>query len=185
MTQSNPRVKREDPAPQPVSMQIHHEVSQFLFREARMLDEERFGEWFETLAADIHYWLPLRENRYRKDRRPPPEPHNCASVYNDDYDDIAMRLKRLETGLVWTEDPPARYNRVITNIEVETTEQADELAVYSNVLLYRNRRQDEDVWFSAKRRDRIRSVDGLWKICRRHIFVSHHLFPDENVSVFF
>ena len=185
MAQNNTMPDREATMAQPVSLQTHHEIAQVLYREARLLDEERFRDWMGMLSTDIHYWLPLRENRFRKDRRPAPEPHNCASVYNDDYTDLDMRVRRLETGLVWTEDPPPRFNRVIANIEVETTDKPDELAAHSNVVLYRNRRQDEEVWFSAKRRDRIRSVDGAWKICQRHILVSHHLFTDENVSVFF
>jgi hypothetical protein len=185
VTQDSTALDRVAAKPRPASLKTHHEISQFLYREARLLDEERFRDWIGMLTTDIHYWLPLRENRFRKDRRPAPEPHNCASVYNDDYTDLDMRVKRLETGLVWTEDPPPRFNRIIANIEVEATDKHDELAVYSNVLLYRNRRQDEEVWFSAKRRDRVRAVDGTWKICQRHIFVSHHLFTDENVSVFF
>ena len=40
------------------------EVEQFLYREARWLDERRFHEWLELLTEDIHYWMPVRTNRY-------------------------------------------------------------------------------------------------------------------------
>ena len=45
---------------------IIREVEQFLYREARLLDERRFPEWLELLADDVRYWMVLRGNRYPK-----------------------------------------------------------------------------------------------------------------------
>lgn len=166
-------------------LKSHHEISQWLYREARLLDEERFRDWLALLAPDIHYWLPLRENRFRRDRRPEPGPDNCASVYNDDYFDLELRIKRFETGLVWSEDPAPRTNRMVTNIEVMAGTDEHTLSSRSNISICRSRRQDEEVTFNARRRDSFRRVDGAWKLHRRHILVTHHVFLDENVSVFF
>ena len=167
-----------------VPMEIHHQVTSFLFREARFLDDEQFRDWLDLLCQDIHYWLPVRENRFRKDKRPLPEPGNCASVYNDDLDDLRDRVARFETGLAWIEDPPARVRRVISNVESEFTDDPDELAVFSNFLVYRNRRQSEEGWFVGARRDRLRRSEGVWKLARRHIVLDQHVFLDENVSLF-
>lgn len=176
---------RRETKPTPVSMETHHEVTMFLYREARLLDEERYREWLEMIARDIHYWIPLRENRFRKDKRPAPTPETAAAFFNDDYDDLEDRVKRFETGMVWSEDPAARMNRLVTNVEAEATDRGDELEVYSNVSLYRNRRQDEEIWFTGKRRDRLRRVDGEWKLARRHVFLSHHVLLDENIALLF
>jgi 3-phenylpropionate/cinnamic acid dioxygenase small subunit len=35
--------------------EIIREVEQFLYREARLLDERRFHEWLELLTEDIRY----------------------------------------------------------------------------------------------------------------------------------
>lgn len=56
--------------------------------------------------------------------------------------------------------------------------------VYSNFIFYRSRRQDEEAWFVARRRDRLRKVDEQWRLARRHIVLDHHVFLDENISVF-
>jgi ethylbenzene dioxygenase subunit beta len=167
-----------------VPLEIYYEVQSFLFREARLLDEEQFRPWLALLTEDIHYWLPIRENRFRKDRRPPPTPLDSASVYNDDLADLTDRVARFETGLAWIEDPPARVRRLVANIEAETTDRDDELAVFSNILLYRNRRQDEEAWFVAARRDRLRRVDGAWRLAKRHVVFDQHVILDENLSVF-
>ena len=53
----------------PVSDHQLRQISGFYLREARLLDEERYDEWYETLADDLFYWLPLRESRFRRDKR--------------------------------------------------------------------------------------------------------------------
>lgn len=168
-----------------VELRTYHEVRKWLYREARLLDEERFKEWLEMLTPDIHYWLPLRENRFRRDRRPPPTPATSASVFNDDLHDLQLRIKRFDTGLVWSEDPRPRVSRVVTNIEVMEGDSSAGLEVNSTITILRSRRQDEEVSFNAKRQDVLRKIDGEWKLARRHIFATHHVFLDENVSLFF
>lgn len=168
----------------PVSLEIHHEVQSFLFREARILDEERYRDWLATLTDDIHYWLPVQENRYRNDKRPAPTPATAASVYNDYMNDLLDRVARYETGMAWIEDPPARLRRLVSNVEAEYTDNPQELKVYSNILLYRNRRQREESWFPAGRQDLLRKVGGAWKLARRHIVFAQLVIMDENLTVF-
>ena len=166
-------------------LKTYHDIRKWLYREARLLDEERFKEWLALLAPEIHYWLPLRENRFRRDRRPEPTPATSASVFNDDFHDLELRIKRFDTGLVWSEDPAPRVSRVVTNIEVLDGNATDGLVVHSNISILRSRRQDEEATFNAKRQDLFRKIDGDWKLVRRHILATHHVFLDENVSVFF
>ena len=42
------------------------EIEQFLYREARLLDERRFHAWLELFTDDLRYWMPGRSNRYPK-----------------------------------------------------------------------------------------------------------------------
>ena len=167
-----------------VPLETHYAVQAFLYYEARLLDEEKFRQWLALLTDDIHYWLPIRENRFRKDRRPPPTPETSASVYNDHYEDLEHRVARFETGLAWIEDPPARVRRIVSNIEVEYCNSDGELDVYSNILLYRNRRLDEEAWFVAARRDKLRLIEGDWQLAKRHVVFDQHVILDENLSVF-
>ena len=95
----------------PVPLETYHEVTLFLYREARILDEERYREWFGLLTRDIHYWIPFRENRFRKDKRPEPRPETSANLYNEDYDDLEDRVKRFETGLVWSYAVALQFER--------------------------------------------------------------------------
>ena len=41
-------------------MLLKHEVEEFLFMEAELLDSRRFDDWLSVLTEDIHYWMPIR-----------------------------------------------------------------------------------------------------------------------------
>ena len=43
---------------------IIREVEQFLYREARLLDERRFHDWLALFTEDVRYWMPGRTSRY-------------------------------------------------------------------------------------------------------------------------
>ena len=35
------------------------ELIRLVYREARLIDEKRFDEWYELFAEDARYWIPL------------------------------------------------------------------------------------------------------------------------------
>ena len=41
-----------------MSVERWHRVQQFLFHEARLLDERRLQEWLGLYAEDAEYWVP-------------------------------------------------------------------------------------------------------------------------------
>src|SRR6202011_2051207 len=47
-----------------INEDVGREVEQFLYREARLLDERRFREWLELFTDDVRYWMAGRSNRY-------------------------------------------------------------------------------------------------------------------------
>src|SRR5438270_6670103 len=55
------RRMRNAPVP---DLNLIHEIEQFLYREARLLDERRFHDWLTLFTDDIRYWMASRSNRY-------------------------------------------------------------------------------------------------------------------------
>src|SRR5215203_4917932 len=41
---------------------LKEEVEEFLYEEADLLDQRRFGEWLDRLADDLHCFMPMRRN---------------------------------------------------------------------------------------------------------------------------
>ncbi|HTW88548.1 MAG TPA: 3-phenylpropionate/cinnamic acid dioxygenase subunit beta [Candidatus Binataceae bacterium] len=167
----------------PVSHDVFHEIEQFLYREARCLDEERYRDWLAMLTDDIHYWMPLNENRFRRDRRPEIGETDVA-IYNERRRDLEMRVARFESRLVWIEDPPNRTRHVITNIEANWIEPPAEAEVLSNFTAHRSRREIDSAILAGNRVDRMRIVDGRWKLCRRKIVLAQNVVLDKNLGVF-
>ena len=176
---------------------IIQEVEQFLYREARLLDERRFHEWLELLTDDIRYWMPVRTTRYPEGSRAiailDRDRYGAAelakegelAVLDETKQTLGMRVARLDTGMAWAEDPPSRTRHIIANIEVEAGGTDSELKVYANFIVYRNRGETEQDFFVGQRQDILRNVDGAWKIARRKIILDQNVLLAKNVSMFF
>ncbi|HSF29472.1 MAG TPA: 3-phenylpropionate/cinnamic acid dioxygenase subunit beta [Candidatus Tectomicrobia bacterium] len=173
------------------------EVEQFLYREARLLDERRFHEWLELLTDDVHYWMPVRTSRYPKSSkaiaiRDPARyteeelsKEGEVAIFDETKDTLARRIARLDTGMAWAEDPPSRTRHIVANIEVERGETDSELRVYSNFIVYRNRSETEQDFYVGARQDILQQVEGAWKIARRKIILDQNVLLAKNVSIFF
>lgn len=166
-----------------VSLELSHEVSQFLYREARLLDAENYDAWLTLLTDDIHYWMPANTSRYRKDTTPAHSPRAMA-LFDEDMASIKTRLRRFNTGMAWPEDPPTRHCHVITNIEVELTDKPDEYRVYSAFVNHRSRNEQDEDWMMGRREDVLRRVDGGLKLARRKIITTQSTILSKNLSAF-
>jgi 3-phenylpropionate/cinnamic acid dioxygenase small subunit len=172
-------------------------VEQFLYREARLLDERRLHEWVELFTDDVRYWMPVRTNRYPASSKAigilDQERYSAAELTQEDElaildetkDTLKARIARLDSGMAWAEDPPSRTRHMITNIEVEERDTASELKVYSNYLVYRSRGETEQDFYVGRREDILRRVDGAWKIARRKIILDQSVLLAKNISIFF
>jgi len=161
------------------------EVEQFLYREARLLDERRFHEWLELFTDDVRYWMAARRNRYPKSSKAIAVLDLDRSVEEDSTEDaelaildenkqtLSARVARLDTGMAWAEDPPSRTRHLLANIEIESGE--SELEVYCNFIVYRSRSETEQDFYVGARRDVLRRGDGARKIARRKLIL------DQNV----
>lgn len=84
-------------------------VEQFLYREARLLDERDFYAWMELLADDFVYWVPII---------PGTDPEQQTSVVYDDRKLVDERVFRLLETPAHAQSPPSRTQHDITNVEV-------------------------------------------------------------------
>src|SRR5215470_19450786 len=177
--------------------EVIRDVEQFLYREARLLDERRFHEWLALFTDDVRYWMPGRSNRYPMISKAivilDPDRYSEEGLTREDelaiLDEtkttLGQRIARLETGMAWAEDPPSRTRHLLSNIEVEPGDMASEVKVFSNFLVYRNRAEMEQDFYIGARQDVLRHVDGAWKIARRKVILDQNVLLAKNVSIFF
>lgn len=167
-----------------VSDALLAEIQRFYHREARLLDEERYDQWYALLADDLFYWMPLVENRFRRDKRPLLDPAAMA-LFDERKADIAVRIGRIASNLVWTEDPPTRHVYLISNIEAFETAVEGEYEIHSAFQQYRNRSEHDVASLVGRRRDIIRRVDNGFQIARRLILLPQSVLLTKNLSAFF
>ena len=180
-----------------MSESLHYEVSQFLYREARLLDERRFREWLVLFTDDIHYWMGQRTTLYPKISKAikitNPDAYNeddmpqegGLAIYNENYDTLERRIARLETGVAWSEDPPSRTRRFISNIEIRPDDVENEINVRANFMVYKSRAETEQDFFVGTRLDMLRRVDDAWRIARRKLVIDQTVLLAKNISIFF
>ena len=176
--------------------ELIREVEEFLYREARLLDERRFHEWLDLFTDDVRYWMVTRSNLY-------PKSSKAIAILNPgrnfdenaDEDGLAIldetkktlegRVARLETGMAWAEAPPSRTRHLIANIEVAPGGTPSELKVRSNFIVYRSRSETEQDFYVGTRRDTLRRADGTLRISSRKITLDQNVLVAKNVSIFF
>lgn len=157
------------------------EVTEWLFREAELLDAGDYRTWLQSVAEDLRYVVPLRVTR---EREAPTDIVAGMTHMDDDYDSMEMRVLRLETEYAWAEDPPSRSRHFITNIRVEAGDTDEELRVKTNLLLYRTR-GDVPVYdlLSGERSDVLRREDGGLKLAFRSVLLDQTTVMTHNLAL--
>ena len=144
-------------------------MDQVLFHEAYLLDSSMFHEWLELLAPDLRYWAPVRaelpwqlEKQSESDR---------LLLFDETKASLALRIKRLDTGLAWVENPTTRSRRFITNIVAESDPDGM-VRVRSNFLLLRSRGFSDETMLAGCREDKWSKTDN-WQLRERKILIDH------------
>ncbi len=163
---------------------LQYEVEQFLYAEAALLDGRRYREWLGLVADDIHYWMPIRRTVTIADiDREFTKPGDMA-YFDDNRDYLEMRVRKLEAGSAWSEDPPSRSRHFVTNVRIVDVA-GDEISLEACFHLYRTRLQsDVDVW-TGRRLDVLRRSGPSFQLVKRHLFLDQTLILANNMSTIF
>lgn len=165
---------------------LRHEVEQFLYREARLLDERRLSEWLDLLAEDIHYFMPIRRNvKFGDWDLEFSDPKTEISYFDEGKDILEGRVRQINSGVHWAEEPVSRFEHTVTNIEITAIE-GDELRVNSKFFCYQNRMNDEVNHFVGRRYDVLRrDEETVFKIASRKILLAQSVLLAKVINTFF
>jgi 3-phenylpropionate/cinnamic acid dioxygenase small subunit len=164
---------------------LRHEVEEFLYREAELLDERRYEEWLDLFTEDAHYFMPMRRNVPADEMgREFTRPGLDVNWFDEGKDTLTRRVKQIRTGVHWAEQPPSRICHMIANVQVVHADPA-EVGVKSRFLIYRNRVETETDVLVGKREDVLRRVESGLKIARRTIVLDQSVLLAKNLTFFF
>jgi 3-phenylpropionate/cinnamic acid dioxygenase small subunit len=136
-----------------------HEISQFLFREARYADDHRYEAWEALWADDGIYWIPANGDDI--------DPERQMSIIYDNRSRIGLRVRQLMTGKRHTQEPQSRLRRIVGDIEVLKAE-GHELQVTCNTMIFESALRGDIIW--ASRNEFVLRRDGDdFKIARKKV----------------
>ena len=169
---------------------LTQDVAEFLYREAELLDERRYQEWLTLLADDIRYWMPMRRNvKFGEGEREFTREGSDIAWFDEGKDTLTRRVRQIETGIHWAEEPRSRIAHLVSNVQVieATPSVADprEVAVKCRFLVYRNRVETETDLLVGKREDVLRRARTDWQIARRKIILDQNVLLSKNLTFFF
>lgn len=111
-------------------MSVAQEVEALVFKEARLLDQERHDEWLELLTDDVKVHVPLGSD---------PDGELVSIVREDRFRTEARVWRVAQTGLNHTQDPPSRTVRAVSNVEVEVEVDGESATAHFVVVLHEYR----------------------------------------------
>jgi ethylbenzene dioxygenase subunit beta len=165
-------------------LEQHLALTQQLYVEARALDEERFEDWLALLADDVRYRMPLPARRFRSERALLAE-HERGAILDEDKARLALRVRRLRSGVVWAEDPRNCVRRIVSNVEIYRAQTQGEARVYTAIEIHRSRMDAQRRRLTAGREDVWRLAGEGWLLCRREVHLDDAVVLDSNLNVFF
>jgi 3-phenylpropionate/cinnamic acid dioxygenase small subunit len=178
-----------------IRLLLAQEVADFLYREAELLDERRYDDWLALLSDDIRYWMPMRRNvKYGEEGREFTRNTTDINWFDEGKDTLSRRVRQIQTGIHWAEEPVSRISHLVTNVQVleATPSVADprEVRVKCRFLIYRNRVETETDILVGKREDLLRRADNSqdgdnWRIARRKIILDQNVLLSKNLTFFF
>jgi benzoate/toluate 1,2-dioxygenase beta subunit len=137
------------------------QAEQFLYREARLADEHRYGEWEALWTEEATYWVPANGDET--------DPSREMSIIFDNRARIATRVAQFNTGKRHSQTPPSRVRRIVSNVELLERD-GEELLVGSNFIAVESRERGTQVW-AGRAEHRLRVVEGELKMASKKVML--------------
>lgn len=141
------------------AIELINEVSQFLFREARLQDTHEYDAWEALWSSDGVYWVPANGDDI--------DPETQMSIIYDNRSRISLRIKQFHTGKRHTQAPRSRLGRVLSNVEIIETS-GDEIRVAANAMVFESNQRADTVW-CTRNEYLLRREEGGLRMARKKV----------------
>lgn len=150
------------------------EAEDLLYREALLIDRQRFAEWLELFTPDVEFWMPAWRDETTTTQDPDRE---LSLIYYKGRRNLEDRVMRLTSGLSTASSPLARVVHQVTNVMVlEATEGAATVSAAFTCHRYDVRMNRTDCFFGRYEYALVLQ-DGAWRIARKKIVLLNDTIP--------
>lgn len=138
----------EQPSPQA--------LAEFVYHEARLLDEKRFDEWYELLTQDVRYWMPLSRGQ--------PDGELFTSLFYEDKLLLKVRLERLRHPNAFSQQQPSFCQHVLQQPALESVDPVANRYVTRTPFLYVEAQLDQQLVLAGVTYHHLTVLDGRLRI---------------------
>jgi 3-phenylpropionate/cinnamic acid dioxygenase small subunit len=117
------------------------ELIEFVYAEARLIDEKRLEEWYELFADDACYWVPL--TRGQKSGR------TENSLFFDDKLLLKLRIARLKNPHAYSQAQPSWCQHILQAPAIEDRGSSTGVAVLRTAFLYVESQRDHQELYAG------------------------------------
>jgi 3-phenylpropionate/cinnamic acid dioxygenase small subunit len=132
------------------------DLIQFVVREARLIDQQRFEEWLDLFADDGRYWMPLEWEQT--------DPRLATSLMYEDKLLLQIRIERLKGNRTFSQKPRSRCHHVLQVPQVEKRDEPGNEYVTWTAMHYVESRLDEQDLYAAWATHTLAVINGALKI---------------------
>jgi 3-phenylpropionate/cinnamic acid dioxygenase small subunit len=143
-------------APLKNAVPTDQELIDFVVREARLIDQQRFDEWLDMYADDAFYWMPLEWNQT--------DPRLTCSLMYEDKLLLSIRVERLKGARTFSQKPKSRCHHVLQTPQVDSRDAAANSYVTWTAMHYVETRLEEQTLYAAWATHHLSVVNGKLKI---------------------
>jgi 3-phenylpropionate/cinnamic acid dioxygenase small subunit len=133
----------------------------FVYDEARILDEGRYDEWLALWLPDGHYWMPLDWQQE--------DPHLVTSLLYEDQFMLKLRVERLNGARTFSQKPKSRCHHVLQRPFVDEMDAEAGRYRTTTQMHYVETRLDEQQLLALTARHEIAAVDGQLRIANKRV----------------
>lgn len=142
-------------------MTTRSEVIDFIYAEARLLDEGRFSEWLDLWLGDGHYWMPLD---YKQT-----DPHLVTSLMYEDHFMLRLRVERLNGARTFSQKPKSRCHHVLQRPFVDEFDKNGGTFKTNTSMHYVETRLDEQFLLACTATHELKLKDGKLRIANKRV----------------
>ena len=137
------------------------ELVDFVYAEARMLDEGRYDEWLELWLPEGHYWMPLD---YKQE-----DPDLVTSLLHEDMFMLKLRVERLNGERTFSQKPKSRCHHVLQRPFVDEVDNEAGKYVTNTSMHYVETRLDEQFQLALTATHELQRHDGTLRIANKRV----------------
>jgi len=152
------------------------QLTDFVYAEARVLDEQRFDDWLALFADDGYYWMPLLPGQTDAKLQ--------TSLLYEDKLLLGVRIQRLSGARTFSQQPRSRCHHLLQQPTVESADAASGRFVVRTAFHYVETRLDVQTLYAGWATHTLRAEGDALKIELKRVDLVNSDAAFGNINLF-